>query len=334
MQSHREKGFTLVEILLVLTIVSAVLYMALGYFQQKALQMRIDRTTTQMQQILNAGLSYYVATGEWPVSNGSAVNITTQTNNNLQLSGYLPASISIASPFGGSAYYIYSDSQGRAFTVYTNITSGGRAGAMQAGAIANVIAGTLPVAYTSTGAANPPPVGVSCATNTTNCWIVTSVNIPGQNINNARAVNFTGIVRPGGCVPVPVCPVDAAGNTMIPQVQVIPVSVSGLNDPASNAVYPISSFTAYATGPALQPAACTSSTSAPQCSTSYQGGQPATSYWRACIQVITGKGNIQLNPVTNANQNNNNMGNIELMAITRCQVNNETGTSATNIYSN
>src|SRR5262249_9514404 len=63
---NEQKGFTLVEMLLVLVITATLIYAALGYFQQRTLQMRMDRTSIQMQQILNAGLAFYVANSNWP----------------------------------------------------------------------------------------------------------------------------------------------------------------------------------------------------------------------------------------------------------------------------
>src|SRR5580704_3955793 len=109
MKRQAKKGFTLIEMLLVLVIVSSLIYMLFGYVQQKTMQMRIDRTSLQMQQILNAGLSYYVGNGKWPVSVGTAYNLTANPSagtNLLQTNGYLPKGVTIASPFGGGNYFI------------------------------------------------------------------------------------------------------------------------------------------------------------------------------------------------------------------------------------
>lgn len=328
---NRMKGFTLTETLLVLTIISAVLYMGLTYFQQKALQMRIDRTTTQMQQILNAGLSYYVANGRWPVNAGVSVNITTTPNNLLQQNGYLPTGVTIRSPWGTN-YLIYTDANGRLFSVYTSVTSGSSG---LATAAARTVSGTLPLSYITTAA--PPAAIANCAAASPTCFVVGGVNIPGQNLNNATAVNFTGVYRHGGCVPVPTCPVDAGGTTMTPQIQIAPVSVSGLNDPSTGAVYPISSFTAYARGPAANPPACTGATVTPQCGQAgtLQGPAPASGqYWRACLQVVTQRGNVQTTNTSTSNTATDFGGNVSLMGITRCAITNETAGSLFTIYGN
>jgi prepilin-type N-terminal cleavage/methylation domain-containing protein len=342
------KGFTLIEMLLVLVIISSILYMLFGYVQQKALQMRIDRTTTQMQQILNAGLSYYVVNGKWPVATaGVPVNLTTTPLTNLlQTGGYLPSKITIASPWAGSNYFIYTDAQNKLFYVYTSITVGS-ATSGGAAAAGNIIAGTLPMAYSTKTNGTPPVAGTSCVKADTTCYVVSSINIPGQNLNNAGAVNYAGLYKHGGCVPVPSCPTDpVSGLPLTPQVVIVPVSVSGLNDPNSTAIYPISSFTAYATPIATlpaAPAACTGSSTAPACdAASTVGNAPASNqYWRACLQVVTEKGNVQTTNTSSASPGSGNAGsgtdygaNVTLMAITRCPIPSESAGSKFTIYSN
>lgn len=315
MLKNKVKGFTLIEILLVLVIISIFIFASLGYVQQRALQMRMDRTSTQMQQILNAGLAYYVANGDWP-ANLAALQSPTQS--------FLPPNITIKNPWGQDYFVVSSPSSPALFYVYTKIntvTGGG------ASAAANVIAGSLPMGYTSTDTAGAPPVtGSPCVAATTTCSIVASVNIPGQNLNNARAVNFAGLFKHGGCVPVPKCPVDPLGNTMTPQVMIVPTSVSGVNDVDTDPtrVYPISSFTAYATNRAATPAPCNGSTTAATCTPI--SGPPADEYWRACLQVVTEKGQVT-STTTNWGQY------VTLMAITRCAVTGGTGEAAGSTFS-
>jgi prepilin-type N-terminal cleavage/methylation domain-containing protein len=311
-KQNKEKGFTLIELLLVMVIISIIIYASIGYIQQKLQQMRIDRTSTQMQQILNAGLAYYVANGSWPTA-----------LTDLQGTYLPPSSVKLVNPWGNS-YQISSTAQ--LFYVWTQTTT---VTTSSASAAANVIAGTLPLAYTSPTAGTPPPAGTSCTTQNS-CYVVASVNIPGQNLNNARAVNFAGLYHHGACVPVPSCPVDANGNTMSPQIFVVPVSVSGLNDtnsgsPANQNVYPISSFTAYATSPATNPNACTGGT---QVSCSPINPVAGATYWRVCLQVVTEKGTVSSNTSANWGQY------VTLMAITRCAISNEPSGSGFTVYSN
>lgn len=304
MLRRRFKGFTLIEMLLVLVIISVLIYASIGYVQQRALQLRYDRTSTQMQQILNAGLAYYVFNGTWPsqmsdLTTGTAVFLPTGMKN----------------PWGDD-YHLASTAE--LLYVYSRVNFISARGAFAA---VNVIAGTLPLAYTSNdNGGAPPSPGSPCTATDTSCSVVGSVNIPGLNLNNASAVNFAGMYHHGACVPVPQCPVDPrTATTMIPQIMVAPVQVSGTNDggtppgvPNPN-VYPISSFTAYIKGPAATPAQCESGAWARPCPVNPN----VTQYWRVCIKIVTEKGEITAatSPDWGKNQS--------LLAITRCAISGE-----------
>lgn len=322
------KGFTLIEMLLVAVIVAMILYAAMAYFQQRALQSRIDRTSAQMQQILNAALAYYVSNGTWPA------NLACLQGQSPCTVQYLPSNIS--SPWGGVQYVAGPDNTNNVFYVYVPITF--KSASKAPGEIALSIAGNLPLSYVSSQASGAPPSNTACGASATSCTIVSSVNIPGDNLNNARAVNFAGLYRNGGCVPVPKCPVDANGNTMVPQVFVVPVSVSGYflnsSNPGNTNVYPISSFTAYAKGPpGATPPACqdtSSGANAPgtSCGTlSPSTPQPNQQYWRACLQVVTEPG------IVNGSTGTSDWGqNVTVLAITRCAVNQEPAGSTFTVF--
>lgn len=323
------KGFTLIEMLLVMVIISIILYASINYIQQRAQQQRIDRTSAQMQQILNAGLSFYIANGTWPPDIGT-----------LQTQGYLP--ISPIKNGWGEDYVIGQGSGPQTgtfatpppmFYVWTAVTQAGGATGTAA-ANANAIAGNLPLGFSTPTAASgtTPPAPGTCDASSTTCYAVAAVNIPGQNINNARAMNFAGIYHHGGCVPVPQCPVDVTGQTMTPQIMVVPVSVSGVydaNTPTPTNVYPISSFTAYATPPAANPGPCEDGGEAVACQP--QGGA-ANTYWRVCLQVITEKGDVaKANTATGKSA----WGQYATMAaFTRCQVTGEPVGSPMSVFSN
>lgn len=324
------KGFTLIEVMLVLVIVSIIIWASVGYVQQKALQMRIDRASIQMQQILNAGMAYYVSNGHWPATIGDLLGtyLPSQMKNpwgqDYTTAVYSPPTTPPANPIP-PLFYVFAP------TVQLS------AGTGSAAAAANVIAGALPLSYTTTnggGSSTQPPLeGAPCDVNSSACYVVASVNIPGQELSNARSVNFAGLYKHGGCIPVPQCPTDSTGVVvMTPQVMVVPVSVSGVNDEGSQNVYPISSFTAYATGPApTSPPVCAQSNFVQggfDCSVAENVGQPAQAYWRACLQVVTEKGNVAVTRTDTWGSN------VTLMAITRCAVTNEPAGTSFNVFSN
>ena len=341
----KPQGFTLVEIMLVLVIVSTLIYMGVGYIQQKTEYLRINRTVLQMQQIMNASLAYYVANGTWPPSWGSSpssVGCLIGGSASPCSVQYLPSNVQ-TNPFGTG----YCSSQYGTGSYYTGFQVS--ASSLQtAQADANIIAGMLPLAYVSSsspcGSTVPSPSACT-AGSPPSCYVIAMVNVPGQNLNNANAVTFAGLYHHGGCIPVPSCPVDASGTQMTPQVFLVPVSVSGTNDSGSSNVYPISSFTAYATGSATggySPPYCNtaSDTGSQNCqlSTTVNGGPstndaaPASNYWRACMQLITEKGNVA---VTNTGTGTNSWGqNATMAAFTRCSISGEQTGSTLNVFGN
>jgi prepilin-type N-terminal cleavage/methylation domain-containing protein len=323
----REVGFTLIEILLVLVVVSMMIYGALLFYQQRTLQSHIDRTAAQMQQILNAALSYYLLNGAWPAN---IACLQGQGDPTLCKIAFLPAAL--VSPWGGVAYQTVASTDGALYYVYTTVST---VTAGSAPAIAESIAGSLPISYTSSdpgSATTPPNQTTVCKPTMTSCTVAASVNIPGNNLNNARAINFAGLYRNGGCVPVPQCPVDyQSGYQMTPQIFVVPISVSGFNDSSGSTqnVYPISSFTAYATGPALAASvpSCTnkSSTGSTSCG-AISNANPTQQYWRACLQIVTEKGVLDTSSRPDWGDQ------VTVLAVTRCAVSNENAGSPFTVY--
>lgn len=326
MMSYRKKisGFTLLEMLLVLAIISSIMIMLLGYVTQKGDELRRDRLTLQTQQLLNIGLTYYVNNGKWPQkgTDPKTPEIIDATHP-LVTEGYLPAAPK--SPWGKD-FLISNDPVTGKFSVETDVTKT---------VDRDIVAGRLPFAT-----ANPADTK-----------LIAAVNIPGQNLNNARSVNFAGIYHPGACVPAPKCPLG-----MSPDIMVIPVSVSGLNDEGKKNVYPISSFTGYAYGewssiyPKTTPVKPTDGAPA-LCNSPYDQPTPCeagnegyvdpitrtivipkgtidndTAYWRVCLNIITEKGDVN-------NPNPDDLppqkkhwewgGSVSVLAITRCVPKNE-----------
>lgn len=292
------KGFTLVEMMLVTVIVSALLYMGIQYSQQRTRDISIDRASAQFQEILNAGLSFYVNTGAWPT------NIAA-----LQTGGYLPATV--VSPWGTN-YVVTTTINPSLMNVTTTLPA-----ISNAALIGQILAGRLPFGVSSGGAT---PI------------ISSSVNVPGMSLNNAGNVSYAGLYRNGSCVPAPKCPLDTAGNPMTRQIFVTPASVSGMNDTGAVNVYPMSSITAYATpltatvGGVGPPACGTSASASNVCYQDVQGGArvPDGDYWRVCLQVYTTKGKVAWDNTTSPYAT--------VTAMTRCSIVNENVGSSFNVW--
>jgi prepilin-type N-terminal cleavage/methylation domain-containing protein len=64
-----KRGFSLLEMMLVLAVMAVVTLTGLSYLREKALNAKIDKTALQLQQWLQAGLAFYNNNGEWPKEN-------------------------------------------------------------------------------------------------------------------------------------------------------------------------------------------------------------------------------------------------------------------------
>lgn len=325
MSYHRKpKGFTLLEMMLVMAIMGTVMAMVIGFINQRTQQMRDDKTTAQLQQVLNAGLAYYVGNSAWPAAGLASTLVPTYLTGNF-------ANNLWGNPFNIGFSPGSATTPPALFFVYTQIGPTSSTNTTNGEALA--IAGRLPMGYTATIVTASPPAQATCTVGAV-CYVVAAVNIPGQNLNNASAMNFAGLYHPGACVPVPTCPVDALGASMVPEVFVVPVSVSGLNDPGNRNLYPISSFTAYATSASATPSLCSTdytgtsdgatSTAGTGCNT-MTGTAASGQYWRACLQVVTAKGN-----VSSTNPSWDNLGYVA--AFTRCSKTNEASGSTMAIF--
>ncbi|MES2218925.1 MAG: type II secretion system protein [Pseudomonadota bacterium] len=311
MLTPKIKGFTLLEMLLVLAIASGIIVMMLNFSQVKMDQMRRERTAIQMQGILNAAASYYVVNSTWPAS-----GLTT-----LQSGGFLPAG-TYKSGWGDTISGSINSANG--YVVSVNFSHGS---ATVNAANASIVAGMLPLGSVSGTIASG------------------TINIPGQNLNNAMAVNYGAVYYSGACVPAPTCP-----SGMKPTIMVIPVSVTGVltgsntmtcsstTDPTSCTMIEtasLNSFTAFyrgtsltndlpVAGPAPAPLDCeitpvgsVASNTVP-CNFGANAYAANTSYWRVCIAVANSNGLIY--PAASDAQAYNEgrvMGSV--LAITRCQ---------------
>lgn len=351
---QKTKGVTLLEVLLVLAIASSLLVLLLNYTIQKADELRRDKTVLQVQQILNAGMSFYVSNSFWPLKNAT-IN-TTQCGTWSDLSklkppnaNYIPSNFNINSY--GKTFSITCDNSlpnGGGFFVVTQADTATNAA---------IIAGRLPMAVRTNSIAAFP---VSACTSSDCTYVVANVSIPGQNLNNARSVNFAATYYSGSCVPAPKCPPN-----MKPNILVFPGSVMGVTNGASsfqciNGDYNIpgptpctfktnslSSFSAFARGDTNgnpvdpnaasggPPMSCANAPISPvqRCEkTSYPSptyfNSDGTKYWRVCLGVTTDQGQVTPSHYLQG------MAMGKVVAITRCVPNdgNEQPSGSVDVY--
>lgn len=313
-------GVTLLEIMLTLAIVGAAFTMYLQYTVQKAENVQVDRTVQQMQQIQNAALAYFVANGNWPGSNCTAYTLSSGTASALQ-PDYLPDK-AMKTPWNtaGATNYVheyctssqlYTIPKG-SFIVYFDIGT-----SKKNRALGDVIVARLPFALRQGGI------------------IVAWVTPPPEALKQIKGVKFAGVYHHGGCVPEPKCPSNPSPFNMVnvtPQIFLVPISVSGVNDNASSNVYPISSFSAYASSSTLSsnPAKCVGSTVQLDCASSGTGSETGR-YWRACLQVITERGDVQVTR-TDSSYDDYWGQQVSIAAFTRCTMSSEKSGSDLSVY--
>jgi prepilin-type N-terminal cleavage/methylation domain-containing protein len=291
------RGFTLIEMILVTLIISTILVMVISYTTRRGEEFRRDKAVTQIQQTLNAGLAFYMDNSRWPECTptlGCVLEPDPASANTLQERGYLP-NVKILNPWGGNIFTSNPTNNitgfsRKLFSVCIQIPP-----SEVAATTAGLIAAQLPmgVATADLTCNDETDLTTPCTDPTLPCNVISSVNIPGLNINNARSVNFTGIYRNGACVPAPECP-----HGMAPEIIVAPTQVNGMNNGlvgGSAEVFPISSFTATAKGPiSPNPEVCTD-TRREDCSANLGTGIPSPNgnYWRVCLIIETTQGKLQ-----------------------------------------
>lgn len=297
-----QKGFTLIEALLVSVIIGGIMIMSVRYYAQQFEATQMDRSAAQFQEILNAGLNYYVNNSAFPP------DVAT-----LQTDGYLPATM--RSPWG-SNYAVVVTANATIFRVSLALPTT----MPDHAAKGRILAGKLPYATSTT-------VGPTTT-------VVASVNAPMANLNNVGNISFAGLYNNGGCVPVPTCPLDSTGTPLTPQIMVVPASISGSVVSGSTEVYPMSSIAPFTKGPGPVVAGvgidgCDTDTSgaAPLCYEDAWNGNPVPdgNYWRVCLEIITPEGTVVWDETTGMNSS--------MMVVTRCAPPNEQGGSTFDVWS-
>lgn len=359
-------GLTLLEMLLVLVIISSFILFMVNFTTQRGDQLRRDKTSQQIQQIMSSAISYYINNSGWPVSTcGLWQNPATFSTNNF------------------NSFYLYGMSTNPYTYAYSvtctsqSSSSGGNfyvAAQVDKPINALSIAGSLPMAFINSSP-QTTQTDVNCRSFPyTNCnYVIASANIPAQVLNNARSVNFMGLYYPGSCVPAPTCPSGMRASIIVAPAGVTGIGNTNTDNPSCTMTgnldpstcnnvnaYPISSFNAYARGQkttakpgdpngtsASKPLDCNpdiSQAKESQClsndvvgnrnqtwSSSSLEGQ--TSYWRVCLFITTEQG--MVNPKTQVAQYTE-AGKImgQIAAFTRCVPNNgsETPSGSQNVY--
>ncbi len=279
----KRRGFSLLEIMLVLVILISLGTLAISTLRVKSTHFRLERTAEHIQNIMQASVSYYVDHHAWPGDTTfSDKGIIMLAQNSYIPEAMLDENHQFISPFGEP----YQTSLSEA--VNGDINSVGRSLLIRVSVgdadYANVLQGLLPLAYIDSN---------------DNTAVIASVNVPSYNYNHAQSVNAMGIYAPDDCVPVPPCPTG-----MKPHITTAVTGVAGTTSAASPTSYPIQNFMASATGPDSPPPSCVTGKTPTSC-------ESTQSYFRVCLFGITSQGKI-VDYVNNGNHT------LQILAMTNC----------------
>lgn len=171
--SRLSRGFTLIEIVVALTIMGIIAAGTIPYLKQKVDVARATKTAEEMKGWLEAGIAYYSATTAWPADANTLVTQGYMTSNDLN------------TPYGG----IYSLSvSGTNLRVSADVTK-----------LADLVVGKLPLASvtgTTVTAAVTPPATEAAHSRLLNRYgdngnntMFAALNMNNNDITNAGTVN-------------------------------------------------------------------------------------------------------------------------------------------------
>jgi prepilin-type N-terminal cleavage/methylation domain-containing protein len=178
----KNKGFTLLELLLVLALASILIFGALAMYQIQLRNFKVDKTSLQMQQWMQAGMSFYVDCNIWPTDSKSDPNIikamlgqSTLTQDECpthagQVRQYMPLNSDKNGPFPNTYSFGPFGTSGTLFQVSTNI--GDDAPTLES--VGRMIAARLPNASSNVDESKDPKTVLVQAT----------INVPGQSIGS------------------------------------------------------------------------------------------------------------------------------------------------------
>lgn len=185
------KGFTLLELLLVLALVSILILGALSLYQIQLRNFKVDKTSLQMQQWLQAGMSFYVDCGQWPTDSTQDPNIIMAMMGQSELTPeecppyphkirqYMPLGSDKNGPFPNQYHFGPFDPDGKLFQVTTTI--GDDAPLLET--IGKMIASRLPNATSTVDDAQDPKT----------VTVQTMVNAPAQAMGHNMGVIILGM---------------------------------------------------------------------------------------------------------------------------------------------
>ena len=95
----KTEGFSLLEVMLVILILSMIAVFALRMQGPKFRETLVDRSATQIKQIMEAATSYYIDNGTWPITTALQPSI------NAPYPALYPSNITMLTGAGNTTYF-------------------------------------------------------------------------------------------------------------------------------------------------------------------------------------------------------------------------------------
>jgi len=229
MKRYYQKGYTLLELMLVIALMAVIAMAGLATLQSRTQTIKIDKAAIEMQHWLEAGMGYFVDKQEWPSSISEIVS-----------KGYMPdGSSGPDGPNGNNknpwGYPYQIKTIGRNLFAVSTVTPQFKAKNKKSNhmAIAKRVASRLPNAYASLIAEEPT--------------VVATVTVPGQVRNASTVISVATVESNKGYVEKPICApgkhakFDIAISAFTPPNSGGPVklrSVTTTYTEADNKIYP------------------------------------------------------------------------------------------------
>lgn len=193
---RKQNGYTLIELLLVVTVLALIAALAVKTYRDKAQTDRINIAALDLQHVLEAGMAYNVAnTGSWPEANSATPCVKASTTDTFT-TDYLPNS-SNQSNYG--TYFCwsgddptYGKQKAKRFWVAMPITDNDLTTATNT---AKRIAARLPNAVATGNPADNSTTPSPCTTSA--CYVRAEVSVPSAS----STLQNTYIAGSGNCDP-------------------------------------------------------------------------------------------------------------------------------------
>lgn len=192
MKIKKNKGFTLIEMLLVITLIAIIAALSILTFRLHAESERIDKAALEMEQVLQAAMAYNNINRKWPENNSALPDCDPSNHPNLAdfINHYLPNG-EVTNDFGH--HYCWGSTGGAnqnntLFWVAIQVPNHDIA-------MAKRIAARLPNAITTSNPISLMMPAPPCFTGSGECYVRAEVPESGENSNDEG----TMVVAMGRC---------------------------------------------------------------------------------------------------------------------------------------